>query len=774
MPGYQPFAISNFRTGFDQAVEPWLLPRDGWQVMKNAHLYRGVVETIAGYDVFAFMSYRTEIQLTGTINGVNKVFTGNLAAQPSTNNFYIQATINAAATQVETFTDDGTGTLTGSNGGTGTIDYNSPWAVSVTFGSAAPVMLPAAGPNVYNAVILQYDSLASQMTPSAIMGIKPYYGSNGDQQIMIFDQHRMGILVELQADMAELQEKNYGVTEIPHEVQELNVNPTFGVSTGPFTGTLAHVPIIPGQVIMLLFDSSSPTANLLGTIVDNGAGKLTGALLDATANNYINYATGAYVLNFLANRAATQRLTISYSNFGSLFSGSISDFFSVTNYNGNAFFTNNKDNIMYFNGTEIKFLNTNLTVKLNTVAPYDITQCLHVQMHRERLLLLAPIVLGLPALNAIFWSRAGVATDFTNDERLLAPTSEYIKAYSIINYDLVVRFINSEYVFRYTSDAFSPFRWDKTNSLWRCDAPYSAINYDSYFSSVGLPGIVASDGVNVIRIDENIPDFTLGGRIPDQMPVITIDPTSIQQCYGERFDDFKEGWLCYRGSGEDDSNSVQGSDAVLAFNYQDETYSIYTFPFSCLGFGRIINQLVWSTTHDYWVAGPNDEPGANWTWNSYTQDNNALIDLAGGFSGEIYQLGESFTLGDADYEVLNPVKFEAISKNFNPFIEQGELVRLGYVDFLVSNNAHTKVRIQFYINDLMTPQFNTYSKEETLTFTGDGQSKVWKRCYFGGVGKSVTIRIYQADNDFTVSTLDQPIRIHAMTLWMKPAGRIYG
>src|SRR5690606_39522070 len=119
MPGYQPFQISNFRTGFDQAVEPWLIPRDGWQVMKNAHLYRGVVETIAGYDVFAYMSYRAQISLTGTIDGANKTFTGNLAAQPSTNNFYVQATINAGATQVETFTDDGTGMLTGNNGGSG-------------------------------------------------------------------------------------------------------------------------------------------------------------------------------------------------------------------------------------------------------------------------------------------------------------------------------------------------------------------------------------------------------------------------------------------------------------------------------------------------------------------------------------------------------------------------------------------------------------------------------------------------------------------------------
>ena len=64
MKEYQPFAISNFRTGFDEAIEPLLLPRDGYQILKNAHLYRGVLEKIPGYDLYAKMSYRETIVLS--------------------------------------------------------------------------------------------------------------------------------------------------------------------------------------------------------------------------------------------------------------------------------------------------------------------------------------------------------------------------------------------------------------------------------------------------------------------------------------------------------------------------------------------------------------------------------------------------------------------------------------------------------------------------------------------------------------------------------------
>jgi len=757
---YTGFAISNFRVGFDESVEPWLLPRDAFAVVKNAHLYRGVVEKIPGYTFFARISYRETIALTGMIDGANKTFTGTLSPLPTTNNITVQSTINAGATQTEVFTDDGTGTLTGSNGGTGTVNYTT-GAVSVTFGAAAPVNLTVGGTQ-YNSVILTYDHEPDTYRP--IMGIKPYFAANGSQDVLIFDTRRVGKIVELLDDMAEDQLSDYGISELPHEVQDLAITTGFNNTTGPFTGTV-NTFLIPGEVQFQVFDGSSSTANLLGTIVDNGAGLLTGALLDPAAQNLINYATGQWRMVFLANRPATDQMNFSGCIYGNIFTGNFTNFFSVVNYQAKAFLTNNVDPPMYYDGTCVKFLNTNLSSKPNTIAPYDLSHVLHVTVNRERLLLVAPFLNNSPVLNSIYWSVAGDPLDFTNDEQLLAPTSEPIRTFSFINSDMVVRFSNSERVFRYTGDAFSPFRWDSTNSLWRCDASYSAINYDSWFSSVGQPAIVGSDGVNVKRVDEIIPDFTLNLRISEQQPVLSIDQGSISQCYGERFDDFKEGWLCYRDYNNNSIAGVKPSDNVLAFNYLDGTYAVYTFPFSCLGFGRVIAADVWANNFDLWEE-------ANYTWASYSQTEGALLDLGGDQNGIVYEIGNGNSITDMDGDAI-PCLFDIITKDFNPFVEAGELVRFGYVDFLVSSNHDTVLRVQFYKDNEMDADFTSFYQETILTLQNNSQSKIWKRIYVGAVGKCHTMRIYQTADDFVATHENQPIRIHAIVPYFKAAGRIF-
>jgi hypothetical protein len=767
---YTGFPISNFRTGFNEALEPWLIPRDAFQVLQNCHLYRGVVEKIPGYNVFTQMSYRKIIQLSGTINGVNNTFTGTLSPLPTTNNIIVQGTINGAATSIESFTDNGTGTLVGTNGGSGTIDYST-GAVSVTFGASAPTSLNFGGVQ-YNAVILSYDYAAGVSYPDAtIMGIKQYINSSGTPNIIVFNTRRAGQVVVLVDDMATLQELDYGVSELPHETQTLNITTGFNNTPGPFTGTVTG-PIVPGSVTFKVFDSASSTATLLDTITDNGCGLLTGSTLDPAARSLINYATGEWRMVFLGNQPATNTMNFSGCIYGDIFTGDFSNFFSTVNFQAKMFLTNSIDPPMYYDGMCIKYLTTNLTDKPNTIAPYDLDKVLHVTVQRERLLLISVLANGVPLLNTIYWSAASNPLNFSNTDptsgNLQAPTSESIKTFSIINTDLIVRFSNSERVFRYTADAFSPFRWDSTNVIWRCDAPYSAINYDSWFSSVGRPAIVGSDGVNVKRVDEIIPDFTLNLRIDEQQPVLSIDQTSIGQCYGERFDDFKEGWLCYKAYHADQPNdgTVQPSDSVLAFSYLDETYAVYTFPFSCLGFGRISSEDTWGNAFTAWEE-------SEFAWNSFTQTSNALIDLAGDRNGIVYLLGNGSSITDEDGNSI-PCLFEVITKDFNPFVESGELARFGYVDFLVSSNTDTKFRVQFYKDNQLDADFDTYYQETTLTLTPtQGQSKVWKRIYTGAVGRSHTMRIYQNADDFTEETANQPIRIHAIVPYFKAAGRIF-
>lgn len=782
MKEYKPLSISNFRTGFDESVEPWLLPRDAYQILKNAHLYRGVLEKINGYDLYARMSYRETIQLSGTIDGVNQTFTGTLNHAPSTNNFFGYAATNSLATTRELFTYDSDGTypdinLLSGSGGTGTLDLNT-LIVTLNF-NTPPAQVPGGG-NLYNAVTFTYDYLASDvLSPSDdqdIMGIKQYYAITGAEEIIIFDTNRAGKIVTLTSPfISTVQATDNGISEIPHESHTQSYAPTppfDGVAT-VFTGT-ASAPIVPGTVSFILY---SATAVVKCNIVDNGSGALIGTG-SVTATGFINYFTGDWTVTFSAAPVVGDTLNISTCVYGNTFSGNYTNFFSVVNYTFKMFITNNVDNIMYYDGVCIRYLPANIFSAINVLS-YDINTCLHVYVDRERLLLFYPRISNIGQPNLIQWSEAGNPLNFTNNERLPAPTSEAIRTFSKINTDVIVRFANSERIFRYTGDSFSPFRWDSTNSVWRTDSRYSCINYDDYFTAVGKPAIVGSDGVNMKRADEIIPDFTLNDRALIEGPIISIDQTSMGQCYGERFDDFKEGWLCFRAYDENNPNpdvaTIDRSDSVLAFNYLDHTYAVYTFPLNVLGFGRVTSVDTWGNNFDKWSE-------ANYAWASFYESPDALVDLAGDRFGKVHTLGNGNTRLTVDGETI-PVLFDVITKNFNPFIEDGELCRLGFVDLFVSSNAETKLRVQFYRDDTMTVGVDgnpTGAYQETvLTFIPTDnmspltpQKKVWKRVYVGAVAREHTIRFYQAEEDFNIN-LNQPVRIHAIVLWMKPAGRLF-
>lgn len=768
MREYTPFAISNFRTGFDEAVEPWLLPRDAYQVMVNAHLYRGVLEKIEGYRLYARFNYRTMTSL-GTPDGVTKTFTGTLPTLPTTSNFFAYGTISVGSTaEIFSYASDFSSTvvtLTGSAGGTGTVNIST-GVYSITFNTAPPM-------NTYSSIFIVWDSAPTVVT--AIMGIKQYYQTNGSQDILIFDERRLGKIVNTNGILAQQSGTVQAISELPHDYVQSGVFSGDGVTT-VFSGVLARGLFIPGTV---RFTQYTALGVFVSEAIDNGVGGLVGT---GISSGSINYVTGAYTITYSSAPANGNVVNVEVGVFGNLFTGNNTNFFSLVNYQSKAFFTNNVDLIMYYDGTSIKYLNTNLTVKLPTASSgvpnnLDITRCLHVFVNRERLLLIAPFINQVPSLSTIVWSVAGNPLDFSNGELLEAPTSQPIRAIGFINSDLVVRFAASERVFRYTSDAFSPFRWDSTNNIWACDASYSSINYDSWFSTVGRPAIVGSDAVNVKRVDEIIPDFTDPTRLSQQTPVPFMNQTSIGQCYGERFDDLKEGWLCYNSQPQDQA-SATASDNVLSFNYLDSTYAIYSFPFSCLGFGRVMNVPTWATTFTTW------EDMAS-TWDSFQLQSNALLDLGGDQYDSVYEIGTGNTCtqpGDPT-TTPSPVLMSVITKNFNPFIEQGQLCRFGFVDLFVSADVDTTLRVQFYANDQLyidsDDQPAGYYQETVLTFDpqddmspNTNQTKVWKRVYVGAVAKAHTIRFYQSAADLEV-TEDQPIYIHAMVLYMKPAGQLF-
>lgn len=786
MPEMQKFPISNFRTGLDQAVEPWLLPRDAYQSILNAHLYRGVLEKIDGYQLFARMSYRNQIDL-GVPNGIQTTFTGMITT-PTTSNFFGYGTITIG-TAAETFAYNGDASptlinLLGSAGGTGTVNLST-LVVTLNFNTPPPS-------DPYSCILFQWDSTSGGV--NAIMGIKQYFAKDGTQQVMVFDQKRVGIIVENSGILSQPPAAIHGVSEIPHDYYQSAVFTGDGMTTVFTSGsnaTALHANTNPGSVRFYQFTSAGmPTPafsilNPFGNLInDNGTGGLTGNNV-VSASSFVNYSTGAYTITFGTAPATGNVFDATTGIFGDIFTGSISNFFTTINYVDCCFFTNSVDPIMYYDGTTIHYLITNTSTHLVTSSGgiptnIDITTTLHVTVNRDVLVLLAPTYLldGFEDSTAA-WSKVQDPFDFTQDNFLPAPTSQGIRAFGYINSDLIVRFASSERVLRYTGDAFSLFRWDSTNNIWDCDAPYSTISYDTWFSTVGKPGIVGSDGVNVNRRDEIIPDFTGSTYLAEQTTIPFMSQTSIKQGYGERFDSQKEGWLCYNSSGSMAEEDIGASNNILSFNYIDSTYAVYSFPFSCLGFGLLTTGLTWGQALNPW-----DSYDA--TWGSYLLQQNALIELAGDQYDSVYQLnvGTFQTLHDDPTTTPYPVLMDVITKNFNPFVEEGQMATFGYVDFLVtaSTTATTNLWVQFYVNDQLykdgAGMIQGSYMEVPLNFAqrddmspGANQTKVWKRIYVNAIGKSHTMRLYQKFIDANQD--NQPIYIHAMVLYMAPGGVIF-
>src|SRR5690606_33134913 len=101
------------------------------------------------------------------------------------------------------------------------------------------------------------------------------------------------------------------------------------------------------------------------TITDNGPGTLSGTNVNS-ALRLINYVTGAYTITFTVAPAATDVFDATVGVYGDTFTGTISNFFTLSNYQNKAFFTNNVDLIRYYDGISIRYLNTMNTPTLVT------------------------------------------------------------------------------------------------------------------------------------------------------------------------------------------------------------------------------------------------------------------------------------------------------------------------------------------------------------------------------------------------------------------------
>ena len=804
---YQPFLISEFKTGLFNYLEPWIRPEEAFDPLTNAYVYRGTLNKRQGYNIFGRMAYRDNNIALG--NGT-QIYSGTLAVRPIAPGSF------RPTDGVETYVDNGNGTLTGSAGGTGTINYTTgAWTLD------------------FNANVVANTNIRASYYPNVarpIMGLKQWVSeANGDRFLIAFDTRRA----------ARYNNSTNQFDPIDSISQVLWVGDN---STTVISFTTGWTAVAPYANAFAPFSVSITDGT--DTIVDDGAQNLSAAG-NFAAGGTVNYATGVIGLNFTAATTATITLTVKL--LGDYFSGSSSNFFNAINWiapfyyasnPGILYITNNVNRITTYDGTSLARPPFPITQANADAFINDITTCLDVDVYKNRFLVQRPMVVGQsnPSAQSIRWSALNSPTNLVadvtgNGGELSAPTDDFMQSSEFLRDQLIVFFGNSAWSFRFTGSDFNPFRWDKLNNSKSTNAPYGTIDYDERVTAIGSKGLIACDGVNVQRYDNSVIDQFLD-----------INQNRFFQCYGLRFDTLNQSWMLY----PDAETNASLSTRILVYNFIENTWAVYNLPLSCLGLYFVTSDKSWE---DF---GPTTENPTSWeqaefSWNSYLLQELAPTLLGGSLTGgyvyqmndgewdetvspiqqEVLQLGTgatTYTGTVAHYPVVpgtliitdgietftdnsdgtltrtpvaggtntinyvtgaysvtfntavvtgvqilanytttsyfNPIETSLTSARWNPFTSKGEKVQFGYIDIYYDINDECTLELDFFVDNSEAP-----ATSRTLTLEGPVNSDVaWKRIYINTVGEFLRMRIY--------NNQAQQFKILGMVLWASASGRL--
>jgi hypothetical protein len=531
-----------------------------------------------------------------------------------------------------------------------------------------------------------------------------------------------------------------------------------------YTGTLANIPIRAGDL--------SFTDGTL-TITDDGDGTLSGDVGDAST---INYTTGDYDITFSGSTTGAvtadydfypgnqimgltryvtstgiddligfdTRRSAKYDTVNSKFedlgtadawSGGADDFFSAWNWRDRLFAVNNVDQMQVYDGSSF----TELTMDIDDDTSNDVDTCLLVLAHKERLIVFRTTEDGVVYPARARWCAPGDYTDWVDADSggqggyVDAPTSHWIMSAGFIDDDIVVFFNASTWRLRYTGNYELPFRWERVSQDSGSNSTFSTISHANKLLTMGLTSILATDNLDVVSIDEKIPDMALD-----------IDQSNFDLIQSIEVADNDQIFMSYPEIGQTVNNKT------LCLNYQDKNWSVYDYGFSCFGYHVADNDLTWDEIDLTW-----DEIEAS--WDDRTSQAGFPTVIAGDTSGYIWHLNYS----SADNG--NAIAMEALSSRWNPMIDQGMKARLGYIDFMVDRDPDISFTVSFYVDHKTTP-----AVERTFTCDTDAESdeeKIVKRVFYGGISKFHRIKISHTASGQT------PV-IHYICPYFKSAGKI--
>lgn len=451
--------------------------------------------------------------------------------------------------------------------------------------------------------------------------------------------------------------------------QLVNVAPATGVINGInriFTWTLT-TPVARGRVTIT-------GSNPVQVLVDDGTGGFIGA-----GTGTINYTTGAVSITFTVAPivASTVLLTYSYHqglpvmgvmNFyptnnvrelivadtryvnrynpttdrlddipAGTYNGTATDFWSWVNYATPAsvprlLFANGVvgDVIQQYDGTTIAAY-----TKVWAGGTLNARQIFNV---RDRLVLFQTIEAGVLFPRRIRISGTGVNSDTFDNTATGAgfidiPDNTWFFG-AAFNRDDVLFFTEAAtWMLKYTGNDVTPFVLEKIDGSRGSSAAFSVISYLNRTLAASPRGLIISDGYQVERMDNNIPDFSFNDIKSDQF----------LRCFSGFLDEDRDVYMIYPSEGTVRPPLLTNgeSDRILVINFEEDNYAIYRIPLSCMGNFQNSLAILWSDLtaangFSSWDALA--ETYGN--WNAFPFSRGAPVAIGGGHKGEVWKLND--------------------------------------------------------------------------------------------------------------------------------------
>ena len=461
----------------------------------------------------------------------------------------------------------------------------------------------------------------------------------------------------------------YTESRMVHEI--VDVAPATGVIDGAnktYTWTLT-TPVARGRVEIT---GSNPPQ----VLNDDGLGGFTG---DGTGT--INYTTGAVSVTFTVAPAVASTVLLTYSYHQGLpvmgimnyypknnirqlivadtdyvnrynpttdvlddispatpYNGTATDFWSWVNYEDNA----SNPRLLFCNGVTGDVIQQYDGTTVTNYAPTFAIGTLNARQmfnFQDRLILFQTIE------NSVFYPRririSGTGTNCDNFDTTATgagfidiPDNTFFFGAAFNRDDILFFTESSTWMLKYTNNDVVPFRLEKIDGSRGSAAAFSVISYLNRTLAASPRGLIVCDGYELDRADYKLPEFTYNN----------IKADSFLRCFSGFLDEDRDVYLIYPSDGEPRPPLLTNSesDRILILNFEEDNFSIYRIPLSCMGNFQVSVGVLWQDLTEA-KGFPNwDALAAKYgDWNAFPYIKGTPVAIGGGHKGEIWRLNDT-------------------------------------------------------------------------------------------------------------------------------------